>query len=269
MTTSSSGTWYFGCSGSATLNFSGAANTNPYFTAQNIGKFDVGTWYLYVGIMHHDGQTATTGAGGYWNCTTGKKLGGSTEYKWISGKTEQTLRNFLCYSADGHMQFYDPGVYEINGTEPTVSELLEKGRPNTEAGLGSFVPYDTTLSVNMGNSASYNWSGHGIPGNVWVSATVFLSSTDAADQSDHFSLHMGNADSTATSWGDTFPAAVPPHGVTPFTHLGDSQGVAIGHYGDWMAGIFKTASDGSIKLRLVGTSGNGSGVYVKVNGYWR
>jgi hypothetical protein len=163
---------------------------------------------------------------------------------------------------------YSAILSAYNNTKHWITYNSNESSYPTWREISGFHEYNATLSVNMGNSASYNWSGHGIPGNVWVSATVFLSSTDAADQSDHFSLHMGNADSTATSWGDTFPAAVPPHGVTPFTHLGDSQGVAIGHYGDWMAGIFKTASDGSIKLRLVGTSGNGSGVYVKVNGYW-
>jgi hypothetical protein len=141
-TSSSSGTYYFGCDHVDTYNLNGGAGThngNPYFISRNIGNFEIGVWYLYVGIVHHDAQLNATGFGGTWNCSTGKKLGGAVEFKWKPGGSTQNHRNFLCYSADGHIQFYDPGVYEINGTEPTVAELVEKGCPTNNSHLNGYM----------------------------------------------------------------------------------------------------------------------------------
>jgi hypothetical protein len=147
-TSSSSGTWYFGLQGNETMNMDGSLHGNPYFIARNIGELDVGVWYLYVGILHHDAVTGTTnGAGGLWNCSSGKKTATSTDFKWKPGSTLQSHRNFLCYSADGHLQFYDPGVYEINGTEPTVTELLQKGRSN-DANIPNGVTVESAATQN-------------------------------------------------------------------------------------------------------------------------
>ena len=153
---------------------------------------------------------------------------------------------------------YNPWAITIDGaTENSVAVGVKT--------LG-FQSHNTALQLTLSPGGGYTWSGHGIPGNVWVSASVFISSTDP-DNSDHFNVHIGLASSAASSWGETYPASVPPYGVTPFTHEGDAQGVYLGHYGTWRSGMFKTAGDGKIYVLVAGMGPSGTGLRIQVHGY--
>ena len=133
---------------------------------------------------------------------------------------------------------------------------------------GAFIQYDGYTEFTLtGSGASSTWSPTGLPGNVYVSASVFLSSTDT-DQSDHFNVHFGPNAFSASTWGDTYPGGsnLPvTHAV--YTNLGDAQDVQAGHYGAWGHAIFKTSSGGSIVSCIQGTNA-GSGVAIRIQGYW-
>jgi len=125
---STNGTYYFGCSGGETLNMSGSANGNPYFHAFGIGSLPQGVWCVAIGYVfaNNHSSTGSTGRGGVWRLDTGDKIAGSTDYKMrYTGTRGQTHRTYLYYSTDpaAHLKWWGPGVYEINGNEPNLGEL--------------------------------------------------------------------------------------------------------------------------------------------------
>jgi len=172
-------------------------------------------------------------------------------------------------SANGSMTIKaEDGTGNVDFVLPRGGFLTPTGDGSQLSGITSsqFTEYNTALQITLsGQGATYTWS-PSLPANTWVAADVFLSSTDG-DQSDHFNVHIGHTSSTANSWGDTYPAALPPYGVAIVTNLGDSQGVAAGHYGAWNHTTFKTNSSGQVIFTIAGTNA-GSGVYVRVKGYW-
>ena len=125
---STSGTFYIGCSGSETLNMSGSTNGNPYFTAFGISGLPQGVWCLVVGILHANNHpsTSNSGKGGVWRLDTGEKIRSTTDYKMrYTGTRNQTHRTYLYYSTDpaAHLKWWGPGVHEMNGNEPNIGEL--------------------------------------------------------------------------------------------------------------------------------------------------
>ena len=190
------------------------------------------------------------------------KLGGSNSLQivgangsngWDSkpGVMSQSAEEFRFHAASGDMDVWVDGYLRAN-----------KGVK------GAFIQYDGYTEFTLtGSGASNTWSPTGLPGNVYVSASVFLSSTDT-DQSDHFNVHFGPNAFQDNTWGDTYPGGsnLPvTHAI--YTNLGDSQDVQAGHYGAWGHAIFKTSSGGSIVSCIRGTNA-GSGVAIRIQGYW-
>ena len=128
------GSFYHGCQGNATNthNLNGTGNSNPYFSSFGIGTLDTNEWYVSVGIIQaaNDSNTNNWTIGGLWKLETGARQVGYTTYKMgPSGNGTQTHRTYLYYSTDSSaaLDWYAPGFYEINGSEPSIEDLL--GRP--------------------------------------------------------------------------------------------------------------------------------------------
>ena len=132
---------------------------------------------------------------------------------------------------------------------------------------GAFVDADCVGSWTMSANTNYTWdAGTPIPGNVWVSMNVFCSSMDS-DESDHFDIVVGPNVHSGQTWGGTNAASTPSNDHSIITHLGDSQGVAVGYYGVWHHVVCKANSNGDIVFTLLGSNG-GTGVNVRTQGYW-
>lgn len=128
------GTFYLGCHGKdsvgsnvGVLNRSNAAvNTNPYFSATGWWG-SATTWYLVVGHVWPVGSG--TGAmhvdSAIYN-TSGTKVATTQDFVWQSTTVKTTHRSYLYYSTDPttNQQWYHPRVDLCNGSEPTISELL-------------------------------------------------------------------------------------------------------------------------------------------------
>jgi hypothetical protein len=169
----------------------------------------------------------------------------------------------------------EPGISTTNASEFRFHaglgdmDVFVDGYVRADKGVkGAFIQFDGYTEFTLtGNGASSTWSPSGLPGNVYVSASVFLSSTDV-DQSDHFNVHFGPNAFTAQSWGDTYPSGANlPVTHAAYSNMGDSQGVYAGYYGTWGHAIFKTSSNGSIISAIQGTNA-GSGVAIRIQGYW-
>ena len=128
---SNSGTFYHGCSGSHTLNINGSVNSNPYFKSQSYSSFVQDRWYVSIGYIqpYQSSGATTSGQGGIYDCTTGKKVFGANEFMMKNGSTIQQHRTYLYYSVDQNtsIDFYGPRFEEVNGNEPSIQELVNKG----------------------------------------------------------------------------------------------------------------------------------------------
>jgi len=123
------GNFYFGTHGypDAVLNRSnGVANTNPYFYAASWWG-NTYQWYLVTGYIWPAGSgtgAAMPDSGLY--AMNGTKLASSGDFVWQSTTTSSNHRSYLYYSTNvtTNQQWYQPRVDVVDGTEPTIDELL-------------------------------------------------------------------------------------------------------------------------------------------------
>ena len=124
-----SGNIYHGCF-SNTENLSGTVNGNHYFFYINIASLELNSWYLSLGIIHESGYSGGySGLSGLYRISDGIKLFTGTEYKQRTGETRQMHRSYLFYSIDPltEVEWWSPGFYAMDGTEPTLKQLLRVG----------------------------------------------------------------------------------------------------------------------------------------------
>lgn len=155
------GSYYLGCAGGVLNRSDGVLNNNPYFSASSWPVSIVADqWMLIVGHIWPVGSGTGTNHvdSGLWN-TSGTKFSGPTyngDFVWQTSSTTTNLRSYLYYSTDTttRQQWYQPRIDLVDGTEPTVAELI--------AGVGSKW-YDLT-GTNHGNilnsAALYNSAGY-------------------------------------------------------------------------------------------------------------
>lgn len=125
-----SGSIYHGCSQNNTENLNGSVNGNPYFYYANIASLELNGWYLSFGIIHESGYSGGySGLSGLYRISDGTKLLASTEYRQRATITNQVHRSYLFYSTDllTEIEWWGPGFYEMDGTEPTLKQLLRGG----------------------------------------------------------------------------------------------------------------------------------------------
>ena len=117
----------------------GVSQTNPYFYSsapKNLSapEYPEDTWVLVVGHVHPEG-TAAPGANhpdsGLYTRTagSGSKLRTTGDYIWTSNTVKTSLRSYLYYCKDGTplQYFLNPRIEVVDGTEPTIQELLDNG----------------------------------------------------------------------------------------------------------------------------------------------
>jgi len=140
-----SGTFYHGCHGSYTDNLNGTSNGNPYFTSFGISDLPQDVWCVSIGYIHASSDSSTSNYGACYRLDTGERIYGYTDYKMKSGATTQSHRTYLYYSTDSSssLDWYNPGFYEINGTEPNLAELT----------LGSVTWHNGNNTLKIYNSA--------------------------------------------------------------------------------------------------------------------
>lgn len=111
----------------AVLNRSnGASNTNPYFCSV-VWPGNANQWYLVTGYVWPAGSgvgAAMADSGMY--TLSGTKIASNADYVWQSTTTSSDHRSYLYYSTDvaTNQQWYQPRIDVVDGTEPTIDELL-------------------------------------------------------------------------------------------------------------------------------------------------
>lgn len=121
------GRWYFGNNGydEPVETLTGASNSNPYFISSSRGYNN--EWFLVVGYVYPVGTTSDLyDDSGIYN-TTGERIGDiDRNYRCGEGTTALRTRAYLVYDSDGTQQyFYRPRIDVIDGTEPSLDELIK------------------------------------------------------------------------------------------------------------------------------------------------
>ncbi len=116
---------YHGCYGVANI-ADNTANGNPYFW--HSGNMKAGEWLLMVGYIHPNAVTQQKKMSGVYDMT-GRKIFHGTDYKFTSDNAPLRFRSYLYYCTDPtvYQLFYNPMVHRLDGTEPSIDEILQVG----------------------------------------------------------------------------------------------------------------------------------------------
>lgn len=150
-TNSNSGSSYFGCFSypGPVLKLNGGENANPYFWYGDLPQLD--KWYLLVGFIHGSGDTSSSSFGKMYDGATGMIVKNLTDYKFQTTATTAKHRAYLYYDTNitNSQYFYAPRMDEVNGNEPSITELLGIAPQNlSQLSVGTDnLPSGYTLSV--------------------------------------------------------------------------------------------------------------------------
>jgi hypothetical protein len=117
------GSQYWGISHSEVCDLNTATpNGNPYFAA--VGKY--AGWHMHIGWVYPAGSTGhNSNAAGVYNCATGAKIAGGTNFNWSANTQNASTRAYQFYANTGAQQdFVWPMVFLCDGSEPSIDELL-------------------------------------------------------------------------------------------------------------------------------------------------
>lgn len=139
---STNGSIYHGCGGRTdgssqyswpynnTLSSSDELNNNPYWIATNVSVLPLNVWCVSIGFILSSDDSGSSlhspvNHGGLYRVDTGEKLVSYSSFKHVAGSNTQLHRSFVYYSTDPNLEVHlcNPGFYEVNGNEPTLSEL--------------------------------------------------------------------------------------------------------------------------------------------------
>jgi len=146
-----------GAGGALVLNRSdNVVNGNPYFNALTWWG-GINQWYLVVGYVWPAGSgtgAAMPDSGIF--AMNGAKITPNADFVWQPTTTSSVHRSYLYYSNDTttNQQWYQPRVDVIDGTEPTITELINNAG-NTWTDLSSN-SYNGILSRGVSYSTNNN-----------------------------------------------------------------------------------------------------------------
>ncbi|RKN75922.1 hypothetical protein [Ulvibacterium marinum] len=149
-------------------NLDGTSITSPYFFWGDLPQLD--QWYLLVGYVYGHGHTDLTNQGGIFDIN-GVKVANLTDFKMSTTTHWLVHRNYLYQDTNtSDSQFFSrPTLYEINGSEPTIAELID---PNSGSG-------GSTVWTTSGNDIDYT------AGNVGIGTTAQANYRLAVDGTVH------------------------------------------------------------------------------------
>ncbi|MDO5969002.1 fibronectin type III domain-containing protein [Flavivirga aquimarina] len=131
----------------------GLVNTAPRAFQSDTPNLD--EWYLLVGYMHESGYSSTTSIGGVYNTNGVKEADMNADFKFSNTASRLKLLNYLEFSTNTSDEFisYGPTLYEVNGQEPTIQELIDD--PDTQAPTVSILSSTAQTDITV----DLSWAG--------------------------------------------------------------------------------------------------------------
>jgi len=133
-----------------TLDLNGNPRSNAYFWYGDLPQLD--KWYLVVGFVRASDYTATATEGGVYDPVTGTKvLNGVRDQKFAPNAVKMMHRSYLFYNNNNtnRQYFWGPTVYEMNGLQPSIEELLNPG--STGGGESLWTANGNDINYTTGN----------------------------------------------------------------------------------------------------------------------
>lgn len=143
---SAGGTFYLGTNGGGQcvlrLDGSYGEECNPYWDCVGTGAFTQNVWYLVVGHVFphfypHSTQHADTGrwtiSGGKVSGINGCNIGNDMKFGPSTTTLNHRTYHYYCGDNTTRLQFFDPRVDLCNGSEPTISDLLNNRQAKLES----------------------------------------------------------------------------------------------------------------------------------------
>ena len=133
------GTFYFGCHGGGGSGYisrmdGGADEGNPYWHCNGPANYTQNVWYLVVAHIYPYGtpnKSEWDSDSGIYTISGGKVSGLNGcnvgyELRWLGNNTAANHRSYHFYCGDSttKLQFFQPRVDVCDGTQPTISDLL-------------------------------------------------------------------------------------------------------------------------------------------------
>jgi len=102
----------------------GVEFSNPYFFSSDLPQLD--KWYLLVSYVHGSGDNSTAHLGEIYDADSGASVVGLRDFKFQTSTSHLRHRTYLYYDTNtsDRQYFYAPRVDEVNGDEPTITDLL-------------------------------------------------------------------------------------------------------------------------------------------------
>jgi hypothetical protein len=186
------GTFYFGLqtngTGSTIHLSTGLTEGNPYWSYPSATSLTQNLWYLYVGHIYPFNYTGTTAHpdSGYYTIASGK-IGANNgnvpnDVRFPVNSTQAYSRVYHYYATDttSRLQFYQPRVDLVDGTEPTILELLSNAGSKVKDLTGS--GYDgimySSVTYNSVSPASFGFNGLAGSGSNITVTPYSISSSD-------------------------------------------------------------------------------------------
>lgn len=149
-----SGQALFGCLANSVCDLNGqggAVNGNPYFIETGRTSLPGDEWTLWVGYVYPAGYTgAQSGVGGIFRGSDGSRLLTSTDFRWNPAATQSNLRTYQYYTtaADNYQEFFGPAVYLMDGTEPSLDQLLAAAKARAAQTTANSAVSDLATKLN-------------------------------------------------------------------------------------------------------------------------
>jgi hypothetical protein len=182
------GTVYLGIANNTVRSIPGTLDGNPYTNVVSRSNLAKLRWYLVVGYVlpSNFGTTVPNPViGAVYDCSTGQRVReADNDYKWEVGIGQTYLRAYQFYASSGQVQyFWNPRFEMIDGSEPTVDQLLALAKPSLSRPLTN--DFEALYDLNgqfhkwpLGASAPSGWIANGSP-TIRNETTVFRTGPNA------------------------------------------------------------------------------------------
>lgn len=168
------------------LSLSGSPINAAYFTsASNFGT--LGRWYMVVGYIVANGTTTAPADSGVYDIETKQKVRDVNNFQWKPNVTYCNNNGCLIrYTGDvstqtGSAYLYDVRLDEVNGTEPTLNELLNLDTTTKSKGTWAASTVYNTGDIVYLNGNSYICTANHTSGTSFSTTNWNLIASKGAD----------------------------------------------------------------------------------------